>query len=858
MLVSLEWLKDYVDIDGISAKEFCDKMIMSGSNLETCTELGAGIEGVKLGKILEIEKHPDADKLVVCQIDVGEEEPVQIVTGAPNVYVGAFIPVAVHNSIIPGPLHGQPKVEGGVKIKKGKLRGVVSNGMLCSPEELGYGDKVVPMPSKDGIWLLEGDWTEQIGMDLVEALGLKDYKIDFEITPNRPDCLSMIGMAREAAATFGKTLKYPDTTCNTSDEKAADYIAVEVKSENCKRYTARVIKDVKIEQSPWWLQKKLMAAGMRPINNMVDITNFVMLEYGQPLHAFDIETVAGRKIVVDMATPGEKFVTLDGEERTLDADILMINDAEKPIAIAGIMGGMNSEITETTNTVVIESANFLRSNIRQSSKRLALRTEASGRYEKGIDPNLCEAAADRVCKLVEMLGCGTVLEGSVDVYPNVETAPVVKARVSRINGVIGIDLSREDMVKIFESLEMKVEGEGDTLLITPPTVRQDMLEEVDCIEEVARIFGYDNIPNTLPETATKAEFSKSWTLRAKLRDILCSMGANEIKTFSFMTNKDLDAIGIEEDSWERNMVELINPMGEDTASLRTVLTPGMLEVLGRNYSRNVESVKAYEIGLTYMKNLRESDGLPDEAYNVCIGTYGPEEDFFTLKGMIVEMLNVIGIKKVTFEAESEYGVYHPGRCARILVELEGASRRDEMLASMKERMTTMSESLAPEELKAMQEFVEVLSLGGDQEAIEIGIMGEVHPDVAERYGIDTRAYCCEIFFENLLEFASEEIHYTPLPKFPAMTRDIAILIDEEVPVGNVVKAIEEHGAEILEDVKVFDIYRGEQVEAGKKSVAISLTYRHAEKTLTDEETQVVHSDILNTLNEKFNAVLREM
>lgn len=858
MLVSLEWIKDYVDIDGISAKEYCDKMIMSGSNLETCEELGGGIEGVKLGKIAKIEKHPDADKLVVCQMDLGEKELVQIVTGAPNVFEGAYVPVAVDGSKIPGPLHGQPKVEGGVTISKGSLRGVESNGMLCSAQELGYDDKVVPMNSKDGIWILEGDWSDKVGEDFAEALGLKDYKIDFEITPNRPDCLSMIGMARETAATFGKTLKYPDTSSNTIGENAADYIKVDVKSDLCKRYTARVIKDVKIQQSPWWLQKKLMAAGMRPINNIVDITNFVMLEYGQPLHAFDINSIAGGTIIVDTANDGDTFVTLDGNERTLDKEMLMINDGEKAIAVAGVMGGLNSEITEDTTTVIIESANFLGSSVRQTSKKLALRTEASGRYEKGIDPNLCETAADRVCKLVEMLDCGKIVDGSVDVYKNPETAPTVAARVSRINKVIGIDISREEMVKMLESLEMKVEGEGDELIVTPPSIRQDLLEEVDFVEEIARMYGYDNIPLTLPETATKSEHSRSWQLRNLVRDVLCGMGANEIQTFSFMNNKTLDAVGIEEDSWERNMVELINPMGEDTAAMRTILTPGMLEVLGRNYSRNIESVRAYEIGITFMKNLIEENGLPDEAYNLTIGAYGEDEDFFTLKGMVVELLNVLGIKNVTFQPESEYGVYHPGRCARILVDLDDGSRRTELLEDLSQKLETAGENFGEEEIQVMKDLVQALSAGVEAGPVELGIMGEIHPDVAERFGIGTRAYCCELLFDLLVEFANSDIHYAPLPKFPATSRDIAILVDEETPVGDIITTIKEHGNEILEDVKLFDIYRGEQVEEGKKSVAIALTYRHPEKTLTDEETEAVHGDILKTLNEKFNAVLREM
>ncbi len=858
MLVSLNWIKDYVDIDGVSAKEYCDKMIMSGSNLETCEELGCGIEGVKLGKILKIEKHPDADKLVVCKIDVGEDEPVQIVTGAPNVFEGAFVPVAVDGSRIPGPLHGKPKVEGGVVISKGALRGVESCGMLCSASELGYDDKVAPMASKDGIWILDDDWSEKVGMDFVEALELKDYKIDFEITPNRPDCLSMIGMARETAATFDRELKYPDTSCNTIGENAADYISVEVKSDLCKRYTARVIKDVKIAQSPWWLQKRLMAAGMRPINNMVDITNFVMLEYGQPLHAFDINSISGNKIVVDVASEGENFTTLDGNERILDGEMLMIKDAEKSIAIAGVMGGLNSEIMGDTDTVIIESANFVGSSVRQTSKKLALRTESSGRYEKGIDPNLCEDAADRVCHLIELLGCGKVVEGSVDVYKEPEVAPTVKARVSRINKVIGIDISREEMVKMLEKLEMKVEGEGDILLVTAPTIRQDILEEVDIVEEIARMYGYDNVPMTLPETVTKSQFSKSWTIRNLTRDVLCGMGANEIQTFSFINNKILDAVGIEEDSWERNMVELINPMGEDTAAMRTFLTPGMLEVLGRNYSRNIESVKAYEIGITYMNNLIDEDGLPDESRNLSVGVYGPDEDFFTLKGMVVELLNVLGIRGVEFIAESQYGVYHPGRCARIVLDIDDGSRREAILENLNEKLENNDGTLIDEELQVMRDLVQAITLSAGEGPIELGIMGEVHPDVAERFGIGTRAYCCELFFDQLVEMASNEVHYAPLPKFPSTSRDIAILVDENVAVGQIIKAIKAHGNNILEDVKLFDIYRGEQVEEGKKSVAISLTYRHPEKTLTDEETGAVHEDILNTLNEKFDAVLREM
>ena len=497
MLVPIEWLNDYIDTKDIDITEFCDRMIMSGSNLETCEHFCEEMENVVVGKIEKIERHPDADKLVVCQLNVGAEEPVQIVTGAPNVFEGAYVPVALHKSRIPGPLHGKAKEEGGTKITKGKLRGVESFGMLCSAEELGFEDKVVPVAHKDGIWILEEEY--ELGMDFAEALGLKQAVVDFEITPNRPDCLAMVGMAREAAATFGTQLHHPETKCEKEEGDVNDYISVEVKSDLCKRYTARVIKDVKIGQSPWWLQKRLMYAGMRPINNIVDITNFVMLEYGQPIHAFDINQVKGSKIIVENAADGDKFTTLDENEREMTKDMLMIKDAERSIAIAGVMGGLNSEIEEDTTTIIIESANFNGDSVRATSKKLTLRTEASARFEKGIDPNLCEAAADRVCKLIEMVGAGKVCKGRVDVYPNPEAAKTINVRVDRINKVLGIDLAREDMVKILEGLEIKVAGEGNIMTVTPPTVRQDLLTEEDYVEEVARIYGYDNLPVTLPK-----------------------------------------------------------------------------------------------------------------------------------------------------------------------------------------------------------------------------------------------------------------------------------------------------------------------------------------------------------------------
>lgn len=817
MIVSLEWLKDYTDIN-VSPEEFCDRMIMSGSNLETLEFAGEDIHGVVVGKITKIEKHPDADKLVICQVDIGKDKPLQIVTGAPNVFEGALVPVALDGSKIPGPIHGQPKQEGGTTITSGKLRGVLSEGMLCSFGELGFEDKVIPVNQRDGIWILGDEYP--LGADFAEALKLGDAIVDFEITPNRPDCLSMIGMAREAAATFGTKLTYPMTACTAEEANAADYIDVEVKSPLCKRYVARVVTDVKVEDSPWWLQRRLIHAGMRPINNIVDITNFVMLEYGQPMHAFNIESIDGHKIIVDTAQDGATFVTLDGTERTLDDRMLMINDASKPVAIAGVMGGLNSEITDDTKTIVIESANFDANSVRTTSKRLTLRTEASSRYEKGIDPNLCEAAADRVCKLIELIGAGKVVGGSVDIYPERAEAKTVHARVCRINHVLGIEIPREQMISYLKSLEMKVEGEGDDMYVTAPTVRQDIEIEEDIIEEVARLYGYDNLPVTIPKGNNQASQSYDRDIKDLARDVMSAMGANEIQTYSFVSPKGIDSVGIAQDSWERDFVKILNPLGEDTSVMRTILTPQMLEVMGRNYSRNRESMRAYEIGNTFMANQL---GLPFESDNIAIGFYGRDEDFFTLKGVVEELLYKLGIRDLEFVPESEYGIYHPGRCARIIA-----------------RHTAQLEN------------------GPEEEEVELGIMGEVHPDVAEKYGIGTRAYCAELFFGTMVELSNTVKQYKPLPKYPSITRDIALVVDESMSVGEIEKVIWGAGAEILTSIKLFDIYRGEQVGAGKKSVAFNLTYRHSDKTLKDEDVQAAHAKVLDALKEKLDINLREM
>lgn len=838
MLVPVEWINDYIDLKDIPVDEFCDRMIMSGSNLETCEWFCQETENVVVGRIEKLQKHPDADKLVVCSVDIGNAQAegkdengfVQIVTGAPNVFEGAYVPVALHGSLIPGPLHGQPKTEGGVRITKGKLRGVESYGMMCSAGEMGFEDKVVPVAHKDGIWILDPDVYDgiesEVGNDFVEALQLRQAVVDFEITPNRPDCLAQLGMAREAAATFGGSLVYPDTEIKeeSGTGESKDYVSVEIKNtDSCKRYVARIVTDVEVKQSPWWLQKRLMYAGMRPINNIVDITNFVMLEYGQPLHAFDIKEVHGGKIIVDNAAAGEAFTTLDETERTMESDMLMIKDAERSIAVAGVMGGLNSEIEEDTKTIIIESANFNGDSVRTTAKKLGLRTEASSRFEKGIDPNLTAAAADRVCRLIEMIGAGKVCRGSVDVYPDPINAKTIDVRVSRINYVLGVELSRGEMAEMLRGLEIKVEGSGDVMRVTPLTVRQDLLEEEDYIEEIARMYGYDNLPVTLPRSNTEADMPYERHLRDMARDALCGMGLNEIQTYSFVSPSGVDKIRIGEDSWERAFVKILNPLGEDTSVMRTVLTPNMLEVLARNYSRNLEKAEAFEIGNTFMDNPINADKLPDEDYALCVGMYGKGCDFFVLKGIIEELLASLGIKKRVFVSETEYGVYHPGRCARIMTE-------------------------ASEAMKAAGEEYE-----------ELGIMGEIHPDVAESYGMDgVRIYCCELMFGAIVRKADTDIVYTPLPKYPSTSRDIALIVDEDQTVGSIEKVIRQHGESILESVRLFDVYRGKQVEEGKKSVAFTLVYRDKNKTLTDEETEAVHENILHALREKLNAVLREI
>ena len=800
MLVSINWLKDYADID-VPVDEFCDRMILSGSNIETVEPYGTKFTKIVAGKILKIEKHPDADKLVVCTLDAGQENTLQIVTGAKNVFEGAMVPVILHGGKLPD----------GTVIKKGKLRGVESEGMLCSAAEMGYEDKVINTLIRDGIWILDDSITP--GTDISEALELKDHVVDFEITPNRPDCLSMIGMAREAAAVFGTELNYPDTSVKETEGDVSDYVEVEIKRPDlCPRYTAHVITDIKVEQSPWWMQRRLMHAGMRPINNIVDITNFVMMEYGQPIHAFDATAVAGGKIIVEAAKEGDKFTTLDGVERIMPEGALMICDAEKQIGIAGVMGGLNSEITEDTKTVILEVANFNGDSIRSTSKKLALRTEASSRYEKGIDANLCEEAAERVCHLIELLGCGKIAGGTVDVYPEAQKANPVDVRVSRVNHILGTDIPGEDMVKIFESLEMKCEVSGDTITVTPPTVRQDLEIEEDYVEEVARMFGYDKMPTSLPKSSEVARLTKQEEARAKARNILTAMGVSEILTYSFVSPRSVEKVNISEtDLSKRNFVKLINPLGDDSSVMRTMLTPNMMDVLAKNYTKGNKDVKLFEIGRIFNNVAINCDGQPAEAEGLCIGMYGEDADFFTLKGMIDQTMSLMGLGQPVYEAERNLPMYHPGRCANIIYDGE-----------------------------------------------LLGTIGEIHPDVSQRYGIGTRVYSCELLFSIIMLHTKSDVVYKPLPKYPAVTRDISLIVSEDVTVGAIEDVIFENGEKILEDVALFDVYRGRQVGEGKKSAAFALTYRDAEKTLTDEEVNAVHSKVLEALRDRLGAVQREM
>lgn len=797
MYVSMNWLKDYVNIN-IDTNEFADKMTMSGSMVENIEVLGENVQNVVVGKIESIAQHPNADKLVVCQIDVGEEK-LQIVTGANNIAEGDYIPVAVHGAILPG----------GVKIKKGKLRGEVSEGMLCSADELGIPKSAIPEKHKDGIWIL--DKAYPLGQDITETLNLKDKVVEFEITSNRPDCLSVIGIAREAGATLNEKVNYPTIEVNEIEEKAEDNISVEIEDlEGCTRYVARVVKNVKVTSSPQWMQQKLISAGIRPINNIVDITNYVMLEYGQPLHAFDLSIIEGNKIVVKKAKEDELFTTLDGVERKLKSSMTVIADANKSLAIAGVMGGQQSEVTEDAKTILIESAHFNTNTTRHTSKQLALRTEASARYEKGVDPNITRTAADRACQLIVELGAGEVLEGAVDVYPNEVKPYTTSIRPDRINKLLGIDISNEEMIDIFRRLEITAKDLKETIEVTVPTYRMDLVMEADFAEEVGRIFGYDKIPATMAKgnIAVGGKPSRQ-IIEDAAKDTLNAMGFNETLTYSFVSPKTIDMINISEDSIKRNMVKLINPLGDETSVMRTSLLPNILEVAARNANRKVEAFRAFEIGQIFISQLNTTDELPLEIPNLVMAMYG-KEDFFTLKGAVEALLKALGIKGYEFMVEQNHPSYHPGRCANVVF--------------------------------------------GNR---VLGTLGELHPVVIENYDLNQRCYCAELDFSILAELTNIERLYEPLPKYPAITRDFAVVVKDSVLVKEIEDIIKAQGGNILESFKLFDVYQGNQIKEGFKSIAYTTTYRNKERTLTDDEVNTKHNRILTEISEKLDGTLRE-
>lgn len=794
MLVPLKWLRDYVDID-IDTQEFADMMTMTGSKVEKVDFFGKETNGVEVCKILEIEQHPDADRLKVTKVEVANGEILQIVTNATNIKVGDYVPVARIGAVLPGDF----------KIKKGKLRGVLSEGMFCGAEELTIPSAFVEDHKKDGIYILDHQDSFELGMDVRDVLGINDALIEFEITSNRPDCRSIIGIAREAAVTLGKELKYPEIKVQACDEEMS--FEIDIQTDLCKRYCGRVVKDVKVGPSPYWMQRKLIEAGMRPISNIVDITNYVMLELGQPLHAFDLDDIKYNKMTVKMAEEGEKFTTLDGVERTLTSDMLVIGNQDKTLDLAGIMGGENSEIKDTTTSIFIEGASFAKENIRATSKKLGLRTEASSRFEKGIDINLAEEAVNRACQLIEELGCGTVLNGMLDYYPQKEEVQKVTVNPVRINKLLGVNVPMDQFINILESLEFKCNlVSSEVLELEVPTFRLDITEDADILEEIARIYGYDNIPSASLEgnaTAGVKTEKQKFIDNVKSNSIAC--GLNEILTYSFVSPRGVDKINLPADDEKRNFVKIMNPLGEETSVMRTTLIPNMLDVISTNISHKVEEVSAFECGNTFIPQ----EGLPIETKKYCVGMYGKEVDFFVLKGVIESVLNNVGLKGYEIEPETTNLTFHPGRCAKIVYN-----------------------------------------------NIYIGTFGELHPNVIENYNLGQRVYVAEINIDTVFENLNLTKSYNPLPKYPSTSRDIALIVKDEVFVKQIEAIIKANGEDLVESYKLFDVYKGAQIEEGHKSIAYSITYRSKDKTLTDEDVAKVHEKILSELSEKLNANLR--
>lgn len=785
MDLSIRWLKDYVDIGDISMRDFSEAMSMSGSKVEGWTTEFEDVKNVVVGKILSVESHPDSDHLVICQLDVGQQEPVQIVTGASNVHVGDMVPAALHKSQLPN----------GVKITKGKLRGVMSNGMMCSIAELNLTKGDFPYAAEDGIFLLQEDC--QVGQDIASAIGCNDTCVEFEITPNRPDCLSVLGLAREAAVTFGKELKMHTPQVKGCGGDIHDYLSVEVRNPQlCPRYTAKVVKNVKIGPSPRWMRERLRASGVRPIDNIVDITNYVMLEYGQPMHAFDIEYVKDHKIIVRNAVSGETIQTLDGVDRTLSEDMLVIADSEKASAVAGVMGGEHSGINENTHTVVFESACFKGSSVRITAKKLGMRTESSGRFEKGLDAQNCLPAVMRACELVELLGAGEVVDGVIDV-DNTNYQPTrIHLDADWTNRFLGTDIPKEQMVKILTDLQFQMEG--DEIIV--PSFRSDVEHKADIAEEIARFYGYNNIPTTIAKGSPEGGYNEYQKFERVVNQNMLAQGMYEIMTYSFVSPKQYDKIRLPKDDPKRQSVVIRNPLGEDTSIMRTNAIPSMMDILSKNYNNRNGAVSLYEIGNEYIPV--EGELLPDEVPNLVLGMYGDDKDFFTLKGVVENLLDTLAIREYDVDAKSDDPTFHPGRCA-------------------------------------------VLSKDGE----EFGIIGEVHPLVCANYGINTRVYVGKLKLRKLFAMMDTQRSYVPMPKFPASTRDLALLCDDALPVMTMEKAIKAAAGKILEKIELFDVYKGSQIAEGKKSVAFNISMRASDRTLTDEEVNGAMSKILKALEE---------
>ena len=794
MDTSLSWIKAYVPDLDVTAQEYTDAMTLSGTKVEGFEKMDADLDRIVVGQIDKIEKHPDADKLIICQVNIGTET-IQIVTGAPNVKEGDKVPVVLDGGRVAGGHEPGQRVAGGIKIKKGKLRGVPSNGMMCSIEELGSNRDMYPEAPEYGIYIFQKD--VEVGSSAISALGLDDVVFEYEITSNRVDCYSVIGIAREAAATFRKKFHPPVVTPTGNDEDVNDYVKVTVKDQElCPRYTARVVKNIKIGPSPEWMQRRLASVGIRPINNLVDITNYVMEEYGQPMHAYDLDTIAGREIVVRRAEDGEKFVTLDGQEREMDSSVLMICDGEKSIGVAGIMGGENSMITDNVKTMLFEAACFNGTNIRKSAKKIGLRTDASGKFEKGLDPENAQAAIDRACQLVEEMGAGEVVGGMVDVYAEKREPSRVTFDAEKINTLLGTDLTKEQMLGYLKLVEL--EYDETTNEIVAPTFRQDIHRLADVAEEVARFFGYDNIPTTLPSgEATTGKLSYKLRIEEVARNIAEFCGFSQGMTYSFESPKVFDKLLLPEDSKLRQAIEIRNPLGEDYSVMRTTSLNGMLTSLATNYNRRNKNVKLYELGNVYLPKALPLTELPDERMQFTLGMYG-EGDFFSMKGVVEEFFDKIGLhKKETYDPNAGKTFLHPGRQANIIYD-----------------------------------------------GTVVGYLGEVHPDVADIYGIGERAYIAVIDMPEIVARATFDRKYEGIAKFPAVNRDLSMVVPKNIMVGQIEEVIEKNGGAHLESYSLFDLYEGAQIKSGFKSVAYSITFRAKDRTLEESDISKAMDKIL--------------